>query len=95
MEQNNAQKNMVDYFKDPNQVIMMEGSFETMAIFQTQFDMKDCNTFEMLNDDFKDKLYEMYFDHAKKMEGYKNIVLAYHTPTWRVNTDWLTKFGYK
>jgi len=74
---------------------MTEGSFETMAIFQTEFNMKNCNTFEMLNDDFKDKLYEMYFDHAKKMEGYKGIVLAYHTPTWRVNTDWLAKFGYK
>lgn len=56
---------MLDYLKDLNQIVMMEGSFETMAQFQTEFDMQDCNTFEMFKDQkWKDKLYEMYMDHA-------------------------------
>lgn len=34
-------------------------------------------------------------DCVKGTESFENVCLFFDTPTWRANTDWLLKMGYK
>ena len=59
--------------------------------------MRNFALFEMV---MKEKKWEEIFESfltncVKKMESFENVCLMYDTPTWRANTDWLLKMGYK
>ena len=77
-----------------SQPFLTDGGIETTLIFDNGIDLRDFSAFELLRDSQgRQTLYDYYCTYAKIAKHF-GTGLVLDSPTWRCNSDWVTKLDY-
>jgi homocysteine S-methyltransferase len=78
-----------------DQLFVTDGGLETTLIFQAGVDLPYFAAFDLLSNEKGTAELRRYFQRYAELARAHGLGLVLESPTWRANSDWASKLGYK
>jgi S-methylmethionine-dependent homocysteine/selenocysteine methylase len=78
-----------------DQLFVTDGGLETTLIFQAGVDLPYFAAFDLLSNEKGTAELRRYFERYAELARAHGLGLVLESPTWRANSDWAFKLGYK